>query len=105
MGAITDILNKYDYNIDSLDNLYDIFKNVSDYDIPIVRFTLYKGTGLIRQRINSKGEEFHYVSELSYPPAACLTKLGRANFKRKLQVFDKRTFTTYNRNINAQFSG
>lgn len=79
MGAITDALNKYNCNINSLDELYDIFKSVGDYDIPIVRFTLYKGAGLIRQRINPKREEFHYVTELSYPPSVCLTKLGRAN--------------------------
>lgn len=79
MGKISYNLNRDNYNINSLNKLYDIFHSVNDYDIPIVRFILSKGTGLIRQRINLKNEEFHHISELSYPPAIYLTKHGRAN--------------------------
>ncbi len=59
--------------------MYRIFKEVDDYDIPIVRFTIYPGSGLIRQRINLRGKEFQEVSELNYPPANYLSNHGRAN--------------------------
>lgn len=79
MGKITDALNAYDIEKANLDELYRIFKEVDDYDIPIVRFTIYPGARLIRQRINLKGKEFYEISELNYPPAACLSNHGRAN--------------------------
>lgn len=79
MGKITDALNAYDIEKGNLDELYRIFKEVDDYDIPIVRFTIYPGSGLIRQRINLRGKEFHEVSELNYPPATYLSNYGRAN--------------------------
>lgn len=79
MGKITDALNAYDIEKGNLDELYRIFKEVDDYDIPIVRFTIYPGSGLIRQRINLRGKEFQEVSELNYPPANYLSNHGRAN--------------------------
>lgn len=79
MEKITDALNAYDIEKGNLDELYRIFKEVDDYDIPIVRFTIYPGSGLIRQRINLRGKEFQEVSELNYPPANYLSNHGRAN--------------------------
>ncbi len=52
---------------------------VPDYDIPLIRFYLYKGASLIRQRVNEKNTEFNMVSDLSYPPADCITGYERAN--------------------------
>lgn len=79
MGVITDSLRTYNIQKGNLDELYGIFKSVKDYDIPIVRYTIYPGSGLIRQRVNPQGKEFYNISELSYPPALCLSKYGRAN--------------------------
>lgn len=80
MGVLTDCLRTYNIQKGNLDELYGIFKSVNDYDIPIVRYIIYPGSGLIRQRINnSQGKEFYSVSELNYPPAICLSKYGRVN--------------------------
>lgn len=79
MGRIADALNAYDKKKASLEELYNIFKHVDDYDVPIVRFTIYPGNSLIRQRVNLKGKEFDVISELNYPPAAYLPNHGRAN--------------------------
>ena len=79
MGKITDLLNAVNVYEENTDELYGIFRLVNDYDIPIVRFILYPGAGLIRQRVNKNGEEYTHISDLSYPPTYCLTGYGRAN--------------------------
>lgn len=63
---------------DQLQQLYGIFYSIKDYEIPIVRHTMYPGSSLIRQRINVKGKAFCHIAELSYPPAA-VTPMERAN--------------------------
>lgn len=52
MGVLTDSLNTYNIQKGDLEELYGIFRSVSDYDIPIVRYIIYPGSGIIRQRIN-----------------------------------------------------
>lgn len=79
MGVLTDSLNTYNIQKGDLEELYGIFRSVNDYDIPIVRYIIYPGSGLIRQRINPQGKEFYSISELNYPPAICLPKYGRVN--------------------------
>lgn len=79
MSVLSDSLRTYNIQEGNLDKLYGIFKSVNDYDIPIVRYTIYPGSRLIRQRINPKGKEFYSISELNYPPAICLSKYGRVN--------------------------
>lgn len=63
---------------DQLEELYDVFRSIKDYEIPIVRYTIYPGSSLIRQRINQPGKNFSHVSELSYPPIN-VTPMERAN--------------------------
>ena len=79
MGRIKDLLDAINVVDENTEELYDIFRIVDDYDIPIIRFYLYPGAGLIRQRVNLTGTEFNEVSELSYPPLLCVTKYERAN--------------------------
>ena len=79
MGVLTDSLRTYNIQKGDLDELYGIFRFVDDYDVPIVRYIIHPGSGLIRQRINPQGKEFYSISELNYPPAICLSKYGRAN--------------------------
>lgn len=78
MGKIINALNSYDVR-DNTKKLYRIFESINDFDIPIVRFIIYPGSGLLRQRINQPEKEFYKISDLSYPPASCLLKYGRAN--------------------------
>lgn len=79
MGYITDSLNSIDVSKENTIELYNIFRLVPDFEIPIVRFYLYKGTSLIRQRVNLKGRDFNKVSDLGCPPAYCINKYERAN--------------------------
>lgn len=79
MGRIAALLDEIDVTKENTDELYQVFRLVPDFELPIIRFYLYKGASLIRQRVNNKGEEFFYVSDLSYPPAYCLTGYERAN--------------------------
>ena len=79
MGRIKDALSNLDaQSLDGVNRLYELFESIPDYEIPIVRYILYPGCSLIRQRINPKGESFNHITQLSYPPSA-LTSLGRAN--------------------------
>lgn len=79
MGRVTDTLNGItSYGEDGLIQLYDLFHSINDFEIPIVRYTIFSGSSLIRQRINKKGTNFTSVSELSYPPPS-LTPMERAN--------------------------
>lgn len=79
MGRITDLLNAIDVTKENTEELYGIFRMVEDYNLPVIRFFLYSGSGLVRQRVNKKDEEFNKVSELYYPPALCITRYERAN--------------------------
>lgn len=79
MGRITDLLDAIDVAKENTEELYGIFHEVNDYDLPVIRFYLSPGTGLIRQRVNLKGKDFDKISELSYPPADCITRYERAN--------------------------
>lgn len=79
MGRITDLLDAIDVIKENTEELYGIFREVNDYDLPVIRFYLSPGAGLIRQRVNKKGQDFDKVSELSYPPADCITGYERAN--------------------------
>lgn len=63
---------------DQLQDLYAVFRSIKDYEIPIVRHTIYPGSSLIRQRVNQPGKNFSHVSELSYPPIN-VTPMERAN--------------------------
>lgn len=79
MGRISvflDAINVYEENTDTL---YRIFRMVNDYDLPVIRFILYPGAGLIRQRVNNTEREYTHISDLSYPPACCLKSYGRVN--------------------------
>ena len=79
MGKITELLNAINVQEENTEELYGIFRMVPDYDIPLIRFYLYKGASLIRQRVNEKNTEFNMVSDLNYPPADCITGYERAN--------------------------
>lgn len=63
---------------DQLQDLYAVFCSIEDYEIPIVRHTIYPGSSLIRQRVNQPGKNFSHVSDLSYPPIN-VTPMERAN--------------------------
>ena len=79
MGKITEILDSITTSDENgLRQLYDVFRSIPDKELPIIRFTLYEGSSLIRQRINKTGKEFEHLSELSYPPVA-VTPMERAN--------------------------
>ena len=79
MGHISDILDSITiHNPIEIQRLYSVFGSISDYEIPIVRYTLYPGSSLIRQRVNKLGQNFTHVSELSYPPPS-VTPMERAN--------------------------
>ena len=79
MGSITEQLNALDVTKEDTEELYHIFRLVPDFDIPVLRFYLYKGASLIRQRVNLKAEDFFLVSDLSCPPAWCIRGYERAN--------------------------
>lgn len=79
MGRITSLLDNIDVKKQDTDELYDIFRQVPDYDYPVLRFYLYPGTVLIRQRINLPGAEFNKISDLGCPPAFCVHSYERAN--------------------------
>ncbi len=79
MGKMAEMLNAINVQEENTEELYRIFRMVPDYDIPLIRFYLYKGASLIRQRVNEKNTEFNMVSDLSYPPADCITGYERAN--------------------------
>lgn len=79
MGRIKDQLNTIvNPDLAGLNQLYNIFRSVPDRELPIIRFILYPGSSLIRQRINKKGKKFDHLSNLSYPPIA-VTPMERAN--------------------------
>lgn len=79
MGRISSLLDNIDVEKQNTDELYDIFRMVPDVDYPVLRFYLYPGTVLIRQRINLPGAEFNKVSDLGCPPASCIHSYERAN--------------------------
>lgn len=79
MGRITELLDAINSANENTEELYGIFRLVDDYDIPIIRYYLYPGMGLVRQRVNLIGTEFKEVSELGYPPLLCVKKYERAN--------------------------
>lgn len=80
MGCITELLDSIDVSKENTDEIYNIFHSVPDFGIPVLRFYLYKGASLIRQRVNLKGKDFSNVSDLRYPPADCIKGYERANF-------------------------
>ena len=58
MGKITELLDSITTSDENgLRQLYDVFRSIPDKELPIIRFTLYEGSSLIRQRINKKGKE------------------------------------------------
>lgn len=69
MGRIADLLDAIDVTRENTEELYSIFRMIPDIELPVIRFYLYKGAVLIRQRINIKGEEFDKVSKLGHPLA------------------------------------
>lgn len=79
MGRITELLDAINSADENTEELYGIFRLVDDYDIPIIRYYLYPGTGLVRQRVNLIRTEFKKVSELGYPPLLCVKRYERAN--------------------------
>lgn len=79
MGKITDLLDAINVEDENTEKLYEIFRMVKDFDFPVIRFNICSGSGLIRQRVNKKGEVFKNVSELNYPPYDCVTGYERAN--------------------------
>lgn len=79
MGKMTEMLDAINVQEENTEELYRIFRMVPDYDIPLIRFYLYKGSSLIRQRINEKNREFKMVFDLGYPPADCIIGYERAN--------------------------
>jgi hypothetical protein len=60
MGIITEQLNNIIPSIENTDKLYEIFKSIDDYAIPIIRFYMGGGTSLIRTRINEKKQRIQF---------------------------------------------
>ena len=79
MGRITNMLDAINVQKENTDELYKIFRMVPDFDVPLIRYYLYKGTSLVRQRVNEKDKNYYRVSDLIYPPASCVTGYERAN--------------------------
>ena len=79
MGRITEFLDTINVANENTEELYEIFRMVKDFDYPVIRFNIFCGSGLIRQRVNIKDEDFDKVSELNYPPFDCVTGYERAN--------------------------
>ena len=79
MGRITDWLDAIDVRKENTEELYSIFRMITDYNLPVIRFYIYAGSGLVRQRVNEIGKAFVHISDLYYPPAQCITKYERAN--------------------------
>lgn len=79
MGRITNSLNAIDVTKENTEELYGIFRTVENFNLPVIRFYLYPGSGLVRQRVNQQGTEFCMVSELGYPPLLCVKGYERAN--------------------------
>lgn len=79
MGRITEMLDAIDVREENTEELYNIFRIVPDFDLPLVRYYLNRGTSLIRQRVNEKGKNYHRVSDLIYPPVSCVIGYERAN--------------------------
>lgn len=48
MGRITDQLNRIISSEEDTTALYKIFKSINDYDLPVIRFYMEKGTALLR---------------------------------------------------------
>ncbi len=65
-------------NQNGIEALYSLFHSIPDFEIPIVRHTIYPHSSFIRQRVNIKGEHFKSISELYYPPSS-VTPMERAN--------------------------
>ena len=79
MGRIIEMLDAINVADENTEELYEIFRMVEDFDFSVIRFVIYSGSGLIRQRVNKKGEEYDKISELNYPPLNCVTGYERAN--------------------------
>lgn len=79
MGRIVNLLDAIDMKKENTEELYEVFRLVPDYELPVLRFYLYSGAKLIRQRVNLKGKDFTSVRDLSYPPANCIKSYERAN--------------------------
>ena len=79
MGRITEFLDTINVANENTEELYEIFRMVKDFDYLVIRFNIFCGSGLIRQRVNIKDEDFDKVSELNYPPFDCVTGYERAN--------------------------
>lgn len=79
MGRIIERLNNIIPEEENINELYDIFHSINDFDIPIIRMEICQNAAFLRQRVNIKDEEFNYISELSYPPAIHVKNYGRAN--------------------------
>ena len=47
MGKITELLDAINTADENTEELYKIFRLVDHYDIPIIRFYLYPGAGLV----------------------------------------------------------
>ncbi len=76
---ISQKLNKISPVEENTDELFSIFNSVDGYALPFVIFNIQAGSFVVRQRINLKGKDFNYISELSYPPNYCCNTYGRAN--------------------------
>ena len=63
---------------ESLEELYSIFNSVKDCTLPLIIVDLEVGSCVFRLRLNTEGEEFKTIHEISYPPTE-FTKYGRAN--------------------------
>lgn len=77
--------------------LYDIFRNIDENSIPIIRYLLPAGTNFFRQRVNRAGEDFNKISELSYPPAEFVLEYGRVNIPYNPMFY----CSTFNANIDS----
>lgn len=78
MGRITDTLNRITRDgEDGIIQLYELFHSINDYEIPIVRFTIFPGSSLIRQRINKKRNGFHTCLRIIISPTFCTRPRSR----------------------------
>ena len=77
--TIKDRLDEIVCSEENTDKLYSIFNSVDGNSLPLINISIDVGGFVIRQRINDTGKDFSKISDLSYPPASCCKRYGRAN--------------------------
>ena len=81
MGKITELLDAINTADENTEELYKIFRLVDHYDIPIIRFYLYPGAGLVRQRVNYACSFPRGYNDETHPPRVIALQETSSFFK------------------------